>query len=100
MTIRNLQHLFQPTSVAVIGASARAGSLGNTVFKNVAAGGFQGALYAVNPKGGQIAGFNVHTHLADLPHAPDLAVIVTPPQTVAEVISELGARGCKAGVVL
>jgi len=100
MTIRNLDHLFRPKSVAVIGASTRSGTLGNIVFQNIANGGFQGALYAVNPKGGTIGGVAVHAHLADLPNPPDLAVIVTPPHAVADVVSELGERGCRAGVVL
>jgi len=100
MTIRNLKYLFAPKSVAVVGASARPRSLGNIVLKNVIGSGFEGAVYAVNPKGGEIAGKKVHVSIADLPSAPDLAVIVTPPHAVAEVIGELGSRGCKAGVVL
>jgi acetyltransferase len=75
MTIRNLDQLFRPKSVAVIGASARAGSLGNIVFQNVTSGGFQGTLYAVNPKGGTIAGVAVHTRLADLPVHPLIDVL-------------------------
>jgi len=100
MTIRNLSHLFRPESVAVIGASARSGRLGNIVVNNIMGGGFQGEVYAVNPKGGDIAGLKIHTRLADLPAPPDVAVIVTPPDTVAQIIAELGASGCKAGVVL
>lgn len=100
MTIRNFNYLFRPRSVAVIGASARLGTLGNIVFKNIAKGGFQGPLHGVNPKGGNIDGVTLHTNIAHLPDPPDLAVIVTPPQAVANVIGELGIRGCKAGVVL
>lgn len=100
MTIRNLDYLFKPKSVAVIGASARPGSVGNTVFKNILNGGFQGAVYAVNPKGGRIEGVDVHAALAHLPKSPDLAVIVTPPDAVAKVVGDLGNRGCKAAVIL
>lgn len=100
MTVRNLDRLFQPKSVAVVGASARVGKLGNTVFTALVRGGFRGSLYAVNPKGGEIDGHKVHFSLADMPTVPDLAIIVTPPPTVAPIVAELGALGCKAGVVL
>lgn len=100
MTIRNLDRLFRPKSVVVIGASIQVGTLGHTVFTALVRGGFQGTLYAVNPKGGVIDGHEVYLSLAGLPAAPDLAVIVTPPSTVAVLVSELGALGCKAGVVL
>jgi len=100
MTIRNLDRLFRPTSVAVIGTSTRPGSLGHTVFQNLVAGGFGGGLFAVNPKGGEIAGRVIHPNIAALPKVPDLAVIVTPPDTVAPLVAELGAQGCKAGVII
>lgn len=100
MTVRNLDRLFGPKSLAVIGASAMAGKLGNSVFKAACGAGFQGPVYAVNPKGGNIDGHAVHVSISDLPAPPDLAVIVTPPHTVAPIVSELGARGCRAGIVL
>ncbi|MGE4063237.1 MAG: GNAT family N-acetyltransferase [Rhodospirillaceae bacterium] len=100
MTIRNLDYLFRPKSVAVIGASARGGNLGHAVFQSLRRSGFHGLLYAINPKGGEIEGESVLPSLADLPAVPDLAVIVTPPPTVPAIVSELGAMGCKAGVVL
>jgi len=100
MTIRNLERLFRAGSVVVVGASTRPGKLGNIVFQALRAGAFEGAVYAVNPKGGAIGGQTVHRSISDLPAVPDLAVIVTPPAAVASVISELGARGCKAGIVL
>ena len=56
MTIRNLEFVLRPRSIAVIGASNNAGSVGHTLTKNVIAGGFAGAVYLVNPKHGSIAG--------------------------------------------
>ena len=56
MSIRNLQYLFNPASVALIGASERTGSVGATVLRNLLAGGFQGAIYPVNPRHAQVAG--------------------------------------------
>lgn len=100
MTVRNLDRLFAPKSIAVIGASRDAGTLGNIVFGTAARSGFRGPVYAVNPKGGVIHGHTVHASLADLPGPPDLAVIVTPSHTVPAIVADLGARGCKAGVIL
>jgi len=100
MTIRNLDRLFRPKSVAVIGASTQPGKLGHMVFQALRQSRFQGALYAVNPKAGMIDGEPVLPSLAALPAAPDLAVIVTPAPTVAAIVAQLGAMGCKAGIVL
>ncbi|ALK97189.1 GCN5 family acetyltransferase [Massilia sp. WF1] len=100
MSTRNLDRFFMPKSVAVIGASARPGSVGATVLANLAGAGFQGTIWPVNPKYRVLAGTAVHADVADLPQAPDLAVICTPAPTVPGIITVLGARGCKAAVVL
>ena len=100
MSIRNLDHLFDPASVAVFGASQRAGSVGATVWSNLRHGQFKGTLYAVNPKHREFAGELVFARAADLPSIPDLAVICTPPAIVARLIAELGALGTRAAVVL
>jgi len=84
--------------VAVIGASTKPGSLGNLVVQNLQL--FRGAVHAVNPRGGVIAGRTVYTTISALPQVPDLAIVVTPPAAVAGVIAELGGAGCKAGIVL
>jgi len=100
MSIRHLDQLFEPASVAVIGASARAGSVGAMVWRNLREGGFAGPRWAVNPKHREIDGEPVLARVADLPAAPDLAVICTPPATVPGLIAELGQRGTRAAVVL
>ncbi len=100
MSIRNLDHLFMPVSVALIGASQRPGSLGNILARNLCRGGFTGPLWLVNPKGGTIEGRSVHASIADLPAAPDLAVIATPPATLPGLIAELAAKGTRAAVVI
>ncbi|WP_287495752.1 bifunctional acetate--CoA ligase family protein/GNAT family N-acetyltransferase [Pandoraea sp. CB10b_02] len=100
MTTRNLSQMFQPKSVAVIGASNRERRVGTTVLHNVIDGGFRGEIYPVNPKYGALAGRKCYRNVADLPQAPDLAVICTPPATVPELIRELGARGTRAALVL
>jgi acetyltransferase len=100
VTIRNLEFLFRPKSIAVIGASDRQASVGATVVRNVLAGGFSGPIYPVNVHRAEIAGQRAYRDVASLPEAPDLAVVATPPATVPDIINALGARGTRAAVVL
>jgi acetyltransferase len=100
MSIRNLSHFFTPASVAVIGASARAGSVGATVLGNIASAGFAGAVWPVNPKYRQLLGMDVFADVSHLPQAPGLAVVCTPAITVPRIVGQLGALGCRAVVVL
>lgn len=100
MSIRHLDQLFDPVSVAVIGASLRPASVGATVWRNLHADGFKGQVYAVNPKHRELAGVPVYARVADLPGVPDLAVICTPAAVVPGLIAELGARGTRAAIVL
>jgi acetyltransferase len=100
MSIRNLEHLFRPQSVAVIGASETPRSVGATVLHNLIDGKFAGAIMPVNPKHGELAGIKVYPTVASLPTVPELAVICTPPATVPALIGELGARGTKAALVI
>src|SRR5512144_746724 len=93
MSIRNFEKLFRPQSVALIGASDWPGSVGAVVARNLRRAGFGGELLLVNPHLSSLDGMEVHRHVADLPHPPDLAVIATPPDTVPGLIAELGARG-------
>lgn len=100
MSIRNLDSLFDPASVAVIGASNRPARVGTTVWHNLRNAGFKGPVMAVNPKYTELDGQPVVARVRDLPQAPELAVICTPPNGVAELIAELGAMGTKAAVLL
>ena len=99
MSVRNLDSLFDPASVAVIGASNRPASVGATVWRNLL-DGFQGPLYPVNPKHSSLGGRKTYRDVAALPEAPDLAVICTPPATVPGLIAQLGQRGTRAAVVV
>jgi acetyltransferase len=100
MTTRNFDALFEPKSIAVIGASNRPGSVGAVLAHNLFAGGFQGAIMAVNPHETAIQSTLSYQSVAELPVAPDLAVLATPPETVPGLIDELGERGCRAAVVI
>jgi acetyltransferase len=100
MTVRNLEYFFGPRSIAVIGASGRPHSVGETVLRNLLAGEFAGPVLPVNPKHRTLAGLAVYATVADLPLTPELAVICTPPATVPGLVAELAARGTKAAVVI
>ena len=100
MTIRNLDCLLHPRSVAVIGGSQRASALGQLVLSNLVDGGFDGALFAVNPKQVDMEGVHWAATIAALPETPDMAVIVTPAHTVAGIVAELGARGTRVAVII
>jgi acetyltransferase len=100
MSIRNLDRLFNPASVALIGATDRAGSVGAVVMRNLRRAGFRGELMPVSPHHRVLDGMPVYADVGSLPHAPDLAVIATPPDTVPALIAELGMRGTKAAVVI
>jgi acetyltransferase len=100
MSIRNLKYLFAPHSVAVIGASQRPHSVGETVLRNITGGEFKGPIFPVNPKYEQLAGYKTFARVSDLPVVPELAVICTPPETIPGLIEELGACGTKAAIVL
>ncbi|MEW5792443.1 MAG: CoA-binding protein [Pseudomonadota bacterium] len=88
-SIRNLKHLFRPRSVAVIGASNQADSVGAVLMRNLLQGGFAGPVMPVNPKYTAVAGVLTYPDVASLPLTPDLAVIATPPATVRALIGEL-----------
>ena len=100
MSSHNLEYLLAPRSVAVVGASDRAGSVGATVMRNLLQGGFRGPIWPVNLRRAVVAGVRAYATPAQLPAAPDLAVICTPAPTIPGLIGELGARGTRAAIVL
>lgn len=96
----DLQALFSPQSVAVIGASATPGKIGHTVLKNMIDAGFPGRLIPVNPKGGEIEGLPAATSVAELPRGLDLGVLCIPRQFVLDSLRELAAIGARAAIVI
>lgn len=100
MQQRALQAFFAPRTVAVIGASATQGKIGNTVVSNMLAAGFKGRLYPVNPKGGEIEGLSVARTVGDLPAGIDLAVFAVPRDQVLPAFEAMAARGLKAAIVI
>ena len=100
MSVRNLEKLFRPSSVALIGASDRPGSIGAVVMRNLLESGFVGPVYPVNPAHATVAGMRAWASVADLERAPDLALIATPPDTIPGIVSQLGECGTRAAIVL
>ena len=100
MTIRNLDRLLEPKSVALIGASKRAGSVGAVVARNLLKAGFGGPVMPVNPRHQAIEGVLTYPDVASLPVTPDLAVIATPPDTVPGLVADVAARGTRGVVVI
>ncbi len=94
-----LEKFFEPLSVAVIGASATPGKSGHDVIKNILANEYPGALYLVNPKGGEILGQKVYLSIQDLPRGIDQAIIILPAALNPQAIRDCAARGIKAIVL-
>jgi acetyltransferase len=100
MSVRNLDSLFKPKSVALIGASTREHSVGQVLARNLFHGGFDGPIMPVHPHHSHIQSVAAYPDIDSLPMVPDLAVIATPPDTVPSLIAELGAAGTKGVVVI
>jgi acetyltransferase len=100
MSVRNLDSFFKPASIALIGASREPNSVGNVVARNLLTAGFTKPIWLVNPHATELLGQRVYPSLADLPAAPELALIATPAATVPGLIAQIGARGTKAAIVL
>ena len=97
---KSLEPFFRPRSVAVIGASARRGTIGGELFRNVLGGDFAGAAYPVNAKGDPVGGVPGYASIEALPEVPDLVVICVPGGAVIEAARAALERGVKAVCVI
>lgn len=100
MYFHNLQTLFQPKGIAVIGASTHPGKLGYDVFSNLATLHYQGKLYPVNPAGGEILGQTVYKNLSEIKATIDLGIIIVPALFVTKVLDECGKQGIKNIIII
>jgi acetyltransferase len=100
MPTRNLSKIFQPRSVAVIGASVKLGSVGRTVLENLQRAGFAGELYPINPKYDSVLNLRAYPSIDTLPSPPDLAIIATPAATVPALVGECGVAGVRGLIVV
>ena len=97
--VASLRPVFDPKSVAVVGASRRRGTVGRSVLDNIRTCGYQGQLYAVNPNASQISGVPCFPDVASLPETPELALLAVPPLAVPDVAEACGGRGVRGLVV-
>jgi acetyltransferase len=97
---RSLDPLFRPRSVAVIGASATRGRIGNTLMRNLLANPFGGTVYPVNPKQRSVQGVFAYPNMRAVPEAVDLAVIATPAATVVDQVRACVEAGARSAIVI
>jgi acetyltransferase len=95
-----LSALFAPDSVAIIGATERTGTVGRTILSNLIESRFRSKVYAVNPSHSEVLGLKAYKSVGDIPEQVDLAIVVTPAVTVAQLIGECVDAGVKAAVVI
>jgi len=98
--VKSLDRFFTPRSIAVIGASAVPGKSGNVVIRNILANGYEGKLYLVNPRGGEILGLPVETSFASLPEGIDLAIVALPAKETLQALQECAAKGLRHVVLV
>jgi acyl-CoA synthetase (NDP forming)/GNAT superfamily N-acetyltransferase len=98
--VASLRHVFQPDSVAVVGAGRRPGTLGRAILHNIVTGGYQGRVYAINPHATRMEGVRCLPTVTNLPEPVDLAVVAVPPPAVPTVADECGRRKVKALAVV
>src|ERR1017187_4930219 len=96
----SLDAMFSPSSVAVIGATDRAGTVGLTVLQNLLNPAFRGRVYPVNPQRAEILGVKAFKKIGDVPEAVDLVVLATPAATIPGLIGECIAAQAKSAVVI
>jgi len=96
----SLRAIFAPKSVAVIGATEKEGRVGRTVLWNLISNPFGGTVYPVNKQHNQVLGIRAYADVASVPETIDLAVIVTPAQTVPGIVSECVAAGVKGAIII
>ena len=95
----SMNRIMKPKAVAVIGASDQAGKIGNSVMKNLINGGYQGKIYPITPKGGEIMGLTAYKSVKDVPGEIDTAVFAIPAALVAGALKECGEKKI-AGAIL
>ena len=95
-----LEELFQPSTLAVIGASEKSGKVGRVVLENILASGYRGTVFPVNPAYREVLSLPCFPSVSALPETPELAIIIIPAAAVQGVLEECGSRGVKAAVII
>ncbi len=95
-----LDSIFRPSSVAIIGASATPNKVGYILVRNMLKSGYQGKIYPINPQGGQILGLKAYTSVKEIQDTIDLAVVAIPARLIPPVVEECGEKGVKSMIII
>lgn len=98
--MRDLKSIFEPKSIAVVGASREPGKIGNVIVKNFLDGGFPGGIYPVNPNAKEILGRKCYRSVLEIPGKVESAVVAVPAKLVPKVLEECGKKGIMGVVVI
>ena len=96
----NLDAIFSPQSLAVIGASKTPGKVGHDIFVNILKGGYRGTLYPVNPKARSVSSVRAYATISDIPDSVDLAMVILPPRPALTAVKEAIDKGIKGVVIV
>lgn len=100
MGVENLDKIFKPKSIAVIGASNRREKAGYRIFRNLVGSGYEGIVYPINPRYESIQGVQAYKSIAEIPKVVDLAIIATSSTIVCDVVEECGKKGIKGIIII
>lgn len=100
MNTHYLSSLFKPESVVLFGASDKQDSVGGVVFRNLLTSGFEGRIFAINPKRDEVQGQKAYSTLEEIDEAIDLAVVATPAKSIPGIVEECGEHGIKMMLIL
>jgi len=100
MGVENLDKIFKPNSIAVIGASNKVGSPGYNIFRNLIGSGYEGVVYPVNVNKDSVQGVQAYKSVDDLPKVVDLAIIATPALVVLDIVEQCGKKGIKGILII
>ncbi|MGH6832507.1 MAG: acetate--CoA ligase family protein, partial [Methyloceanibacter sp.] len=98
--VAKMNRIMKPDAVAVIGASAEDGKIGNSVMKNLINGGYQGTIYPIHPKAEEIMGIKAYKSVKDVPGEIDVAVFAIPAKLVAQALVECGEKKISGAVLI
>jgi acetyl coenzyme A synthetase (ADP forming)-like protein len=98
--VRQMNRIMKPAALAVIGASAEAGKIGNSVMKNLINGGYQGKIYPIHPKAAEIMGRKAYASVKEVPGEIDVAVFAIPAKLVAGALVEVGEKQIPGAVLI
>lgn len=98
--MNDLDPIFSPTSIAVLGASSTKGKVGHDIFENILRGGFTGTLYPVNPKAKSILSVKCYKTLLDIPDPIDLAMLILPPRIALQTVKECVKKKVKGIIIV